>query len=70
MNIRIMGSPDLVLAWKEELEEEYKVSGKVYANRGGSPDIRVYFNIDDRLAEKILTRPSHPRGMKPNKALE
>lgn len=34
MNIRIMGSPDIVLGWKAMLEREYGIFGAVYKNRG------------------------------------
>jgi len=54
MNIRIMGSPDIVLGWKAMLEREYGISGAVYPNRGTGGDVRAYFNLDDRVAAKIV----------------
>lgn len=57
MNIRIMGSPDLVKAWKAALESEYGISGAVYPNRGRGGDVRAYFNLDDRLAARIVGLP-------------
>jgi hypothetical protein len=54
MNIRIMGSPDIVLGWKAMLEREYGISGAVYPNRGRGGDVRAYFNLDDRVAAQIV----------------
>ena len=56
MKIRLMGMPDLVRRWQAELERAYNVKGTEYANRGGDPQIRVYFDLDDREAEAVLNR--------------
>ena len=50
MNIRLMGSPDLVRAWASTLENHFGVKGGEYPTRGGGTDIRWYVDLDDRLA--------------------
>lgn len=52
MKIRIMGSADLVQAWKTALEAEYGIVGANYPSRGG--EMRAYFDIDDRKAAEIV----------------
>jgi len=53
MKIRLMGSPDLVRAWKSAIETSYGIHGQEYPSRRGS-DLRVYFDLDDRLAAKAI----------------
>src|SRR2546426_664373 len=40
MKIRLMGSPDLVRAWKSAIETSYGIHGQEYPSRRGS-DLRV-----------------------------
>lgn len=54
MNIRIMGEKNLILSWANELEKAYNIKGKMYQNRGDENNARIYFNMDDRQAEKII----------------
>ena len=56
MKIRLMGQPDLVRRWQRELERSYRVKGREYANRGNDPQVRIYFDLDDREAEAILNQ--------------
>ena len=53
MKIRLMGAPDLVRAWKAALEKSYGIHGAEYPARYGT-DIRVYFDLDDRVAAKAI----------------
>lgn len=55
MKIRLMGAPDLVRAWKAAMEQSYGIVGAEYPSRYGT-DVRVYFDLDDRVAEKIVAR--------------
>lgn len=53
MKIRLMGSPDLIRAWGEELQRAYGVTGRVYPCRGGN-DVRLYVDLDDRQAAALV----------------
>lgn len=53
MKIRLMGSPDLIRAWGAELHRAYGVAGREYPCRG-SHEIRLYLDLDDREAAKIV----------------
>lgn len=53
MKIRLMGSPDLVRAWKAAMEQSYGIHGAEYPSRHGN-DLRVYFDLDDRVAAKAI----------------
>lgn len=55
MNIRLIGSPDLVRRWKSMLDEILATHGMEYPSRGGDK-LRVYFEIDDRFAEVAMDR--------------
>jgi len=50
MKLRLMGSPDLVRAWKQMFEHEWGITGAEYPSRRGGNELRVYFDIDDRFA--------------------
>lgn len=54
MKIRLMGSADLVNAWKTALEKAYGITGATYPSRGGAGEARVYFDLDDRQAAAIV----------------
>jgi hypothetical protein len=56
MKIRLMGSPDLVRAWKAALEQSFGIHGAEYPSRRGGTDLRVYFDLDDRVAEQVIDR--------------
>lgn len=60
MKIRLMGTADLVRAWAKMLENAYGLHANEYPCRG-SGEIRVYLDLDDRLAAEIAnlsaTRP-------------
>jgi hypothetical protein len=50
MKIRLIGSADLVRAWRLELERAYGLRGAEYPTHGSTHELRVYFDMDDRLA--------------------
>ena len=52
MQIRLMGSPDLVKRMAALLGEP---DARTYPNRGGGA-VRAYLDIDDRVAERLLDR--------------
>lgn len=54
MKIRLVGSPDLVRAWNAHFGRLLGVSGPEYSSRYGKAEIRVYIDIDDRLAADIV----------------
>lgn len=54
MNLRIMGSTDLILRWLSILERA-GLSGQVYPQRRGGGS-RLYVEIDDRKAEEIADK--------------
>lgn len=54
MKIRLMGSADLVNAWKDALEKANGITGATYPSRGGGGETRVYFDLDDRQAAAIV----------------
>lgn len=58
MNIRLVGSADLVKAWACELEREYSIKATLYPMRGHSGGLRAYVNLDDRTASEVLKK--HP----------
>ncbi|MBI2770493.1 MAG: hypothetical protein HYX47_12780 [Burkholderiales bacterium] len=58
MKIRLMGTADLVSAWKAALEKEYGIQGETYPSRRGQGEVRVYFELDDRQAAAIVGLPA------------
>lgn len=54
MKIRLIGSVDLVRAWSAELERAYGIKGTIYPSRYNSNEVRVYFDLDDRLAAAVI----------------
>ena len=54
MKIRLMGSPDLVRAWSNELERAYGITASIYPSRRGGNEVRAYFDLDDRQAASIV----------------
>lgn len=55
MKIRAMGSADLIYRLNELLKQ-LNSSGKVYDNRGGSKEKRLYLDMDDRAFSDLLYR--------------
>lgn len=55
MKIRLMGSPDLIQKWGEELKAAYGITGKTYPNRN-SHEVRYYVDLDDRQAEAVISK--------------
>lgn len=55
MKIRLMGSPDLIQLWGNELKKAYGITGKTYPNRN-SHEVRYYVDLDDRKAEAVLKK--------------
>ena len=55
MKIRLMGSPDLIQLWGNELKKAYGITGKTYSNRN-SHEVRYYVDLDDRKAEAVLKK--------------
>ena len=55
MKIRLMGSPDLIQLWSNELKKAYGITGKTYPNRN-SHEVRYYVDLDDRKAEAVLKK--------------
>jgi hypothetical protein len=54
MNLRLMGSTDLVTKWAELLEH-LGLPGQVYPQRQGS-GARLYVTVDDRQAQVLAER--------------
>lgn len=61
MKIRLMGPADIVRAWAKELEKSYGIQCAEYPARGGS-EVRVYADLDDRLAAAIVGLDGIPAG--------
>jgi hypothetical protein len=55
MKIRAMGSADLIYRLNKLLKQ-LNSSGKVYDNRGGSMEKRLYLDKDDRAFSDLLYR--------------
>ncbi|ELP3316062.1 hypothetical protein R1W15_004266 [Vibrio fluvialis] len=56
MKFRLMGPPDLVAGWDKLFKESFPCSVRgPYKNRGGGNDERLYIDMDDREAEKVIT---------------
>ena len=55
MKIRLMGSPDLIQLWANELKKAYGITGKTYPNRNNH-EVRYYVDLDDRKAEAVLKK--------------
>lgn len=56
MKIRLMGSPDLIQLWANELKKAYGITGKTYPNRN-SHEVRYYLkhkNRKDRILSKLI----------------
>lgn len=45
------------------------IKGREYPNRGGDPQVRVYFDMDDRLAEQVLNGRGEPREAPPREEM-
>lgn len=63
MKIRLMGSPDLITKWGNELESAYGITGRIYPNRN-SQEVRYYVDLDDRKAEAIVSNSKKPAAKK------
>lgn len=56
MKFRLMGPPDLVAGWAKLFRDSFPCSVRgPYKNRGGGTDERLYIDMDDREAEKVVT---------------
>lgn len=60
MKIRLIGSADLVRAWAASMQNTFGITGREYPSRYASSELRVYFDLDDRLAESVIKKPSGP----------
>jgi len=62
MKLRLIGSADLVRAWGKRLDDVFGIQGKEYPSRYGAGELRLYFDIDDRLAAEIVEKREARRG--------
>lgn len=54
MKLRLSGPPDIVHKWGEELKKSYGIACAEYPDRRGGNEIRLYCDVDDRLAAILV----------------